>query len=443
MIPKTTNFVNGILSQVSADQCELVFSKTSSGLTRFARNHIHQGTQTETRSLNIRVVLDGRPGSFSTDRFDQDSLAMAIDQACRIALASPAAQRKPALPAEQPLSDSSDYYEVTARAIPADRALVIQQMTGIAAAKGIELSGAISTSENTLCIVNSKGTQSYQEYTVANLNVIASKGHLTGYSNWIGADLAEMPYEQLTVEAMQLADYPYEPAAVPPGTATVILDSYAAGSLMGYLGYLGFGAKAFLEGRSFMTRDIGKKVCSSKLTLWDDPAAAGMITRRFDYEGVEAKKVLLINEGVAENVVTDSVTCTTVEKENTGHALPMPNESGPLPQSLVLAPGKASLQEMIRGTREGIYVRKLHYVNVVEPLSTVLTGMTRDGTFLIRDGELAMPVRSLRFTQNLLQAMSNVLQVGGERRLVPSCCGPALVPPLKIRSFHFTGISEE
>jgi predicted Zn-dependent protease len=170
------------------------------------------------------------------------------------------------------------------------------------------------------------------------------------------------------------------------------------------------------------------------ITIWDDATDPRGLATPFDWEGQPKRKITLIENGVARNVVYDSYTANKEGKQNTGHALPAPNTGGPLPLNLFLASGDASADEMIASTQRGILVTRFHYVNIIHEKDTILTGMTRDGTFLIENGKRTKPLKNLRFTQSIVEALSNVETIGKESALAEY----AYVPPLKISKFSFT-----
>jgi predicted Zn-dependent protease len=211
------------------------------------------------------------------------------------------------------------------------------------------------------------------------------------------------------------------------------------------MAYTGFSAVALQEGRSFMVGRMGQQIVDPRVSIWDDGASPGGLPWPFDFEGVPKQRVDLIESGVARGVVYDSYRAGKEEgKASTGHALPAPNAYGPLPLNTFFAPGDASVEEMIANTERGLYVTRFHYTRPVEPAQVIVTGMTRDGTFLIKDGELAYPVKNLRFTQSYLEALNRVEMIGSEPRLLIGLAGIARdrVPALKLGSFAFTGATE-
>ncbi len=194
------------------------------------------------------------------------------------------------------------------------------------------------------------------------------------------------------------------------------------------------GATAFQEGRSFLCDRVGEKLAGDAITIWDDGTDARQCPAAFDWEGVPKRKVMIIEKGVACGPVYDSYTANKEGKESTGHGLLAPNTFGPYPSHLFLGPGDATVEDMVASTDRGILVTRFHYTNVVHEKHTILTGMTRDGTFLIENGRIARPVKNLRFTQNILEALSDVEMVGRQGRLVEY----AWTPALKIGKFSFT-----
>ena len=211
------------------------------------------------------------------------------------------------------------------------------------------------------------------------------------------------------------------------------------------MAYTGFSAVAMQEGRSFMVGKIGQQIVDSRVSIWDDGQDPRGLPLPFDFEGVPKQRVDLIEKGVARGVVYDSYRAGKEEgKSSTGHALPAPNTFGPFPMNAFFGPGDATLEEMIASTERGLYVTRFHYTRPVEPTKVVVTGMTRDGTFLIENGKIAYPVKNLRFTQSYLEALNQVDMIGKELRLLAGMGGLARTaqPALKLGSFNFTGATE-
>jgi predicted Zn-dependent protease len=203
------------------------------------------------------------------------------------------------------------------------------------------------------------------------------------------------------------------------------------------------------EGRSFLSGKLGTKVLDSKINLIDDPFNMKGFPAAFDFEGIPKKRVHLVRSGVAENVVYDTLTATRAKKKSTGHALSAPNPFGPIPMHIILKGGDSSLEDMIKQTEKGILVTRFHYTNVIDPYKLIITGMTRDGTFLIEKGVITRGLKNLRFTENVIEALNRVSAIARKPELAPFEPGyggrlgrGVFAPALKIDDFTFTSATE-
>ncbi len=179
------------------------------------------------------------------------------------------------------------------------------------------------------------------------------------------------------------------------------------------------------------------------MSIWDDATDPLMLGAPFDFEGVPRRRVDLIKDGVFLDAVYDRRTGKEAGLPSTGHALPSPNPEGPFPLNLFMGTGDASVEEMIRATDRGVLVTRFHYTNVVNPMESSITGMTRDGTFLIEAGEIVGPVRNFRFTQSVLEALQATTMVGrGSEIASEFFFSASRVPAVKIEAFNFSGVSD-
>jgi predicted Zn-dependent protease len=264
-----------------------------------------------------------------------------------------------------------------------------------------------------------------------------------GYGQRSSWKLSEIHAEPVGREAVQTALRARNPQPLGPGVFTVVLEPYAAMDLLDMLNYVGMSAQAVQEGRSWMNDRIGQPVLSSSVTILDDGQDELGFPLPFDFEGVPKQRVVLIENGVPRGPVYDLTTAHKEGKPSTGHALPPPNTYGPLALNLVMSAGSATVEEMIRSTEHGLYITRFWYTRVVHPRDCVITGMTRDGTFLIEHGELTTPVKNLRFTQGYVPALAKVDLIGHEARTLTSgFFGASRVPALKLSEFNFTGATQ-
>lgn len=431
--------IRQILDYSPADQTEILYREEDSALTRFAGNYIHQNVAERNAGVAIRVISGKRIGSVTTNRIDEQSLMAAVDRALKIAKTQQENPHFISLPSPAEYSEADTFVQRTADFTPMQRAEGVQQIIAEAEKNGAIASGAFSIETSDLVVANSLGVWAEQRGTQAELNlVVTGDNDASGYAYCLSRDVADIDPQALANEAIGKCVQSTTPISLEPGDYTVILEPYAVETLVSFLGYLGFGALALQEGRGFMWGKLGQRIMGENITIWDDGLNPQGMPLPFDFEGVPKQKVVLIENGIAKGVVYDSSTAGKEGKKSTGHGLPAPNSFGPMPLNLFMQEGESSLEEMIASTKRGIYVTRFHYTNVVEPMSTTITGLTRDGTFLIEDGKITGAVKNFRFTNSILNALSQVSMISKDTVF----CGRARVPALKIDKFTFSGTTE-
>ena len=428
------------LASVPGDGALLLVYAGSSALTRFTANHIHQNVATENVGVTAKVIVGDRVGVASTNALEPEALKRVLGQAAEVArsLEKPSEQAVLAepepLPAELPRSDPQ-----RARREPEARAQVVREIVERASRSGAEAAGALSDGLSVLAVANTAGVALATTLSEAELNLVVSKAAGTGFAYAAGRYPDQVPLEEAAERALRKCLQNQDPIELPPGEYDAVLEPEAVAELASFLAYLGFGAKTVQEGRSFVCGKLGQAVAGEHLTLWDDGWDPAGFPLPFDFEGVPKRKVVLIERGVARAVVYDTATARTDGVRSTGHALGPGSTAGPMPINLFVAPGDSSLEEMVAATERGLLVTRFHYTNVVERMQAVLTGMTRDGTFLIEEGRITKPVKNLRFTESALRAFSRIEAVSRERRLAE---GPVVAPAMKVSKFRFTGTTE-
>jgi PmbA protein len=330
------------------------------------------------------------------------------------------------------------FYESTYKLSPLDRALAVEKIVRSCQKENLNASGAFESSKAATVVVNSLGTEQYFDETTTLLSLTTSdKDGNSGWAQEYNRDVSKINLDSFIDTAISKAVNSKEPIELPPGEYTVILEEAAVASLLLFLGFLGFGAKTFLEGRSFMAGKIGEKICGENISIIEDPFDLEMNGMPFDYEGVNKKKVVLIENGIAKGVVYDSYYANKGKTESTGHALPPNNTFGPYPKNMVILPGNSTKEEMIGSTEKGILITHFWYINYMNPMKTQVTGTTRDGTFLIENGKIKSAVKNLRIAQSILEAFSNVELMTKTKKLCPQYGAVMLVPAMKINQFNF------
>jgi len=431
-----------VLSLSRADQTEVLLLGDDTQLTRFANSYIHQNVATRDIEVRVRVVMGKKIGVASTNDLSPESLERVVEAAMEIARYQPDNPDFVSLPEPMPITPVDAFVEATATCTPEERAKAVRGICRYATENKLIASGAFSTSASEIAIANSLGIFAYTVSTMADLNTVIMSDTSAGYASRTSMDVRQIDSEAIGREAVDKALRSRNPTDIEPGEYTVILEEYAVAEILDYLSYVGFSALAVQEGRSFMADSFGKRIVGENISIWDDGFDSQGLPMPFDFEGVPKQRVDLIQRGIARAVVYDTYTANREGKRSTGHALPAPNTFGPIPLNLFMAPGDVSKEEMLSSTSRGLWVTRFHYVNVVHPLKAVLTGMTRDGTFWIEGGEIAYPVKNLRFTQGILEALSHVEQIGRQLALQKAWLGATVVPALKITSFNFTGATE-
>jgi PmbA protein len=433
------------LSSARADGVEVLVMHEWGGLTRFAESAIHQSTAREDTAVKIRVVSRGRVGVASTNDLTKDGAAEAARSAQELAeMAAPDPLFPGLAPADGETPDRRYAFDqATAGATPQERAEAVAQLVG-RCEDGFHAAGAYETTASEVAVANTEGLFRYGAMTQASASTVISGGEGgTGFGEVTAGRTADLDPAAVGQRAFEKARESQRPRDLDPGRYEVVLEPAAVATLLGFLAYLGFGGRAIAEGRSCFSGRLGEALMSEQVTIYDDALSPLTIGLPFDFEGTPKRRVELVDFGVVKGGVHDRRSAKQTGEEPTGHALPPPNPMGAFPLNLFLEPGDAQVEQMIRSTERGLLVTRFHYSNIVHPTAAVITGMTRDGTWLVEDGEVKHPVKNLRFTQSIIEALRDVELIGRETELASEFFFAASrAPALKISSFHFTGKSD-
>jgi len=422
-----------------ADDAEALVIREAGGLTRFASSRIHQSTWREDVSVRLRLVVDGnRVGTATVHDTQPAAVAAAARRAAEVARTMPPDLGYPGMPGPAAYAAGARWDEATAATDPATRAGLVAGVVRRLPA-GVTAAGACETRELEVAVANLRGVRALGASTAASFSILADAGSGTGWAEGAEPCLADLDVAALGERAARKAVDAREPRELLPGAYQVVLEPAAVATLVQFLGWLGFGAKAYDEGRSFLVGRLGQRVCSPLVTIVDDALAADTIGVGFDFEGVPKRRVTLIEEGVAASLVYDYRAARQHGVEPTGHGLPAPSAEGAYPMHLAMLPGDTPQSELVAGVERGLLVTRFHYTNLVNLMETTITGMTRDGTFWVEDGRVRGAVRNLRFTQSILDALSAVRAVGAETELASEDgYGAARAPALAIDRFNFS-----
>jgi PmbA protein len=431
--------------RIGATEAEVLVMAGDSALTRFANSEIHQNVAERSLTVSLRHVVGKRIAVVSTGKVDTQGLKSLVHRGASIARSCEELEDWAGLPgpaaAKRATGSSIGWSDATAAATPEFRADGVRAVIAAADARGVMAYGSFSTDAESIAIANSAGIRSAERRTSSQLlTVHMSPDGGTGYAESVSMDATTIDAAAVGREAAAKARASDNPVTVEAGDYPVVLEEYAVVDITDMLGYVGFSALAVQEERSFA--EPGRKVGTELVTIVDDGADTAGLPMSFDYEGVAKERVSMLDAGVCRDVVFDSQTAARAGRVSTGHGLPAPNPWGPFPLNAVMAAGTTPRDELIGGLDRGLLVTRFHYTNVVHPKLAIITGMTRDGTFLVEGGKLVGPVKNLRYTQSYLDAIAGVSAVSATRKTLKGFLGAAVVPALRIDGWTFTGVTE-
>ena len=434
------------LAAAEADEAEVVVHTERSGLARFAASEIHQPTLIDNAVVRLHVVRDGRVGAAATNRLGDDGLRALAQRAGEAAESAHPDDSFPGLaPAAKPTAVES-YDEETATMTPADLARLARTALGENA--GLGLYGYVTSAITELAIASTTGLRVAQRSTDASVLVLAADEGASGYAAATSRRVADLDPAATAREAVEKGGRTRDPADFEPGVVRAVLEAHAVADLLDYFSFDAFNGLALLEERSYLADRIDERIADEKVSIADDPLDPRGLPRAFDFEGTPAQRVALVEQGIARGAVWDRTTAARAGRESTGHGLPPEYRIyGALPLSLSMEPGDSTLDELAEAVGEGIWVTRLHYLGVVDPRHGIVTGMTRDGTFRIRDGKPAEPLPNLRFTVAVPDVIADVPALGRDLVLVnrsdfygERTPQAALVPALATGRFTVTGV---
>jgi PmbA protein len=433
---------DAVLKLCKADSAELTFFTFGNALTRFANNIIHQNVAERDVEITIRYIIGKHIGTASTNRLDDAGLEELVERARSYAKASPEDPNFPGLPGPAAYEHVHAWDAGTEGCSAEKRAREVGIVCRLAAENGLNASGALATGFTDLAVANTEGVFDFFSRTDADFQTVVMSDDSSGWAQGSAWKVDDLAVESLGMHAIETAMKSHSPVKIDPGEYTVVIEHYATDDILSSLNFYGMGALALQEGRSWMNDRLGQQSMSPLVTIWDDGCDTRGEPLPFDFEGVPKQKVDIVKQGVVVGPVYDRYSAAKDGKTSTGHATPISFRGfGPLAANLFMAPGSMTVDEMIASTQKGLYLTRFHYTRLVHPRDCVITGMTRDGVFMIEDGKLAYPVKNLRYTMPYVTALANVEAVGKTSQLLVGDFGgiSTHAPALKINGWNFTG----
>ena len=419
---------------------EAMLAVGANALTRFANNTIHQNVSERSGHISVRAVIDGRTARASSNRFDAESIRRVTREAIAITrLQAPDADVLP-LAIAPSVSAGKRFFDTTATATPTDRARAVKDAIDLVESESLTAAGIYSTNQSALAILNSTGLFDHHSETMAQFSITAIGADSSGWAKASACDARSIDARGLASRAARKATVSAHPKELPAGRYTVILEPAAVLDLVGQM-FGDFSATAIADGRSFLTGRSQDKLFGENIGITDDVYHPEQAGAPFDGEGGPRRALTLVERGAIRQIPYSRQAAKKAGVEPTGHGFPLPNELGEAPMNIVIGGGDTSVEQMIASTSHGLLVTRLWYIREVDPYQKIMTGMTRDGTFLIEDGQIAGGVRNFRFNQSLIELLSNVEALSPAQRASGEEAFDMVVPAMKAKGFHFTEVT--
>ncbi len=446
----------------TADEVEVLFYGGHSALTRFANNVIHQNVAEENYGVSVRTAFGGRTARASTNKLDEDSLKRVVrasEQLARVQhpdpdlLPMPDAVERHEKNKLSPTSIPSRYFAETAAITPELRAEGVGKIVQVAERHKLTTAGIFSNSEYVEGIFNSRGLSDWHTQTSAEISITMLAPDSSGWQKANSPDLRNLDPLALAETAARKAVESTAPRELAAGKYTVILEPAAVLDIVGFM-FWDLAGQAILDERSFLNNRMGTQLFGENINIRDDVSHPLQSGAPFDGEGMRRQRVHLVEKGVVKRVVYARGTAERMRKsayaamvgpiEATGHGFSLPNEMGEMPSNIVIAETEnpQTIEQMISSTERGVLVTRLWYIREVDPYEKILTGMTRDGTFLIENGKVQSGVRNFRFNESLIHMLSNVEATGISVRASGEESFDMVVPAMKIKDFNFTEVTK-
>lgn len=434
------------LAAAEADETELTLHAVRSALTRFANNGIHQNVAEAQTTVSIRSVFAGRMARASTNRLDAESIAGAVRRAEALA------RLQAADPELLPMPGPQRYGQVQrafagSELSPAQRAEKAEAMIEVALREKLNAAGVVANHHAAQALLNSRGLEAFYEETGAEYSVTMQGADSSGWAKSASTDADRLDYAVGAEIAARKARLSAAPEELPPGRYTVILEPAAVLDLLGFL-FWDFGGLAVLDQRSFLTGRLGTRLFGENINIHDDVCHPLQTGAPFDGEGMPRQRLTLVERGVIGSLAFARQTAARMRREKpeipaapTGHGFPLPNEYGEAPFNIMMEGSDRPLEALIAGCERGILVTRLWYIREVDAYEKLLTGMTRDGTFLIEDGRLRRGLRNFRFNQSMIELLNRVEDLGIPTRASGEESFDMVVPPLRVSGFNFTEVT--
>ena len=426
-----------VLSYSKADECEVALSGNDGGNIRTALNSVSTAGEVSTLTLSVSSVFGKKTGNATIDEFDDASLEKVVRRSEELAGFAPSNPENMPMLGPQTFKEAITYNADTAAMTPDTRAEMTGKCLAVTKAAGLTAAGFLENSTRFVAVMNSKGLFAYNKSSdvIFSITTRNSEGTGSGYAARGFTDVKKMDTYSATKIATEKAMRSVGAKAIEPGKYTVILEPVAATYMMENM--FRFDARQADEGRSYLSKKgggtrLGEKLMDDKVNIYSDPFNPELPAPTWDREGLPLEKTYWIKNGVVANL-----SYSRYYAQEKG-VKPLPG-----PSNIIMEGGDTSIEEMIKSTERGILVSRLWYIRSVDPQSLLLTGLTRDGTFYIENGKIKFPIKNFRFNESPVIMLNNVEALGKpERSISVESYRSYLIPPMKIRDFTFSSLSD-
>lgn len=427
-----------VLAFSKADECEVALTGSEGGNIRYARNSVSTSGEVVSTNLAVTSSFGKKSGTATINEFDDASLEKVVRRSEELAQLAPENPEYMPLLGPQTFKESKQYIKDTAAVTPETRADAVAKSIGAAKEAKLEAAGFIENTTSFSAVLNSKGLFGYETGTDITFSVTTRNeaGTGSGYAARGFNDVKKLDTLSATRIAAQKANGSVNAKAIEPGKYTVILEPVAVTYFLENM-FRGFDARSADEGRSFMSKPgggnrMGEKLMDEKVTIYSDPFNEELPSSTWNREGQPLERINWIEKGVVKNLARSRY---WAQKTN--------QPAVPGGSNFIMEGGSMSLEEMIKSTERGVLVSRLWYIRMVDPQTLLLTGLTRDGSFYIENGQIKHPIKNFRFNESPVIALNNVEALGiPERSISVESYRSYLVPPLKIRDFTFSSLSD-
>lgn len=421
---------------------EVCIEDVQDASARFGNNGMTQHLNRSNTQVSIRVLVNGRQARMSSTDLSVRGIRKLVDDAIEVCEGLPKKDKtvlKLIAPSGRTeLIEPINRFDRRVRVLTADdREAAVKSIIEIAKDNDLIASGVYTHGTTVYAIGNSRGLFQYDKQSLVQCSITMTGDTSSGWSKKTAWRLAEVDPAALARIAAEKAIASRNPVAVAPGRYTVILEPDAVVDLIGFL-WDEFTGTAHVDRNTCFDRKVGKRVLGENITITDDAYHPLQIGRAFDDEGVARSTKPLVQNGIIRTPVAGRHSAKLLGGRATGHALQQPSLLDEFPMNLVVDGGDTDVDEMIRSTERGILLTRVWYVRDVDWKNKIITGMTRDGTFLIEDGKVKCGIKNMRFNISLVELLKNVEALGTPVLASGEEIFPAVVPPMKVREFQFS-----